>query len=1135
MRRGIWYHSNMTSSSDALPSGPQPAWVDDPQWYKDAVIYEVRVSSFYDANGDGIGDFQGLEQKLDYLEDLGVTALWLLPFYPSPLRDDGYDISDYTDVHPNLGTLEDFRRFLDAAHRRGLRVITELVINHTSDRHPWFQRARRADPNSIERDFYVWSDDPTKFGDARIIFKDFETSNFTWDAVAKSYYWHRFYSHQPDLNFDNPHVMKAVLEALDFWLEMGVDGLRLDAIPYLVERPGTHCENLPETHAVIRQIRAHLDERFPARMLLAEANQWPEDTAAYFGSGDECHMAFHFPIMPRLFLALEMEDRFPLVDILQQTPEIPKACQWAIFLRNHDELTLEMVTEEEREYMWRAYASDPTARINLGIRRRLAPLLEGSRARIELMTLLLLSLPGTPVLYYGDEIGMGDNIYLGDRNGVRTPMQWSPDRNAGFSRTNPQRLLLPVVIDPEYHYEGINVETQQGNPESLLWWVKRVLAIRKQFGAFGRGSITLLFPKNPRVLAFLRSHEGQTLLVVANFSKFAQHVELDLRDHRGIRPIELFGQSPFGIIGRRPYSLTIGAHGWYWLDLSGPRTAEAGDTAQENRISRLTVEHSWLELLELRSGELEALLPQFVKRQRWFGEKSHAIARVELIDTHPVSADSTDGVLAIVEVHFNSAQSARYIIPLSVSTGDFSELLLIRNRDLIIAEVVTRNGASVGLLHDAALDRKFIGQLCRLIETGTTQETGACRLIGQNYGTVEIAAPGVNRERLDIRSIGVQQSNTSLLIGQKYILKLLRRFEAGVSPDLELTRALTISGFANAPNTLGSVSLRCTRESAPATLGILQEYVENVGDAWAYTQRELERFFRTALTTPFQDAWTTARTSLSGDDPTGQLDPKLRSLIGPYLDAVNTLGQLTASMHLCLAGITGQPEITPEPFSPHYQRQLYQGFRNLTVRTLQNLRERAGDLSADVAARASKLLASERAILRQFEAVRDTPIEVYRIRIHGDYHLGQVLCTGQDFVIIDFEGEPMHAVADRKIRRCALRDVAGMLRSFQYAARQLLMVDAPGTVVRPADRPHLVKWSDTWLHWVSAYFLNGYLTTARGSLLLPKEPGHTEVLLHAYLLEKALYEVRYELGHRPDWVHLPIEGALALIEPVTVG
>ena len=496
---------------------------DDPLWYKDAVIYEVHIKTFFDSAGDGIGDFKGLTEKLDYLRDLGVTALWLLPFYPSPLKDDGYDISDYFDIHPLYGNIHDFKEFLRAAHSRGMRVITELVLNHTSDQHPWFKKSRISEPDSKWRNFYVWSPTPNKYSDARIIFKDFESSNWTWDNTAGAYYWHRFYSHQPDLIFENELTRDTMLDVVSYWLKMGVDGLRLDAVPYLFEKEGTNCENLPETHDFLKKLHASIDARFRNRMILAEANQWPTDAAAYFGNGDECHMAFHFPLMPRMFMALQMEDRFPIVDILDQTPKIPDTAQWALFLRNHDELTLEMVTDEERDYMYRAYAKDRKSRINLGIRRRLAPLLGNDRRKIELMNVLLFTLPGTPVIYYGDEIGMGDNFYLGDRNGVRTPMQWSADLNAGFSKTNPQKLYLPVVIEPQYHYEVINVENQQNDSSSLLWWMKRIIAVRSNFKSFGRGTIDFLHPSNAKILAFVRKYQEEQVLVVVNLSGRSQY------------------------------------------------------------------------------------------------------------------------------------------------------------------------------------------------------------------------------------------------------------------------------------------------------------------------------------------------------------------------------------------------------------------------------------------------------------------------------------------------------------------------------------------------------------------------------------------------------------------------------------
>jgi maltose alpha-D-glucosyltransferase/alpha-amylase len=543
-------------------------------WYKDAVIYEVRVRSFYDSNGDGFGDLRGLMARLDYLVDLGVSALWLLPLCPSPGRDDGYDISDYEGVSPEVGTLEDLKALLDAAHARGLRVITELVLNHTSDKHPWFERARAAPKGSPDRDWYVWSDDPQRYKDARIIFSDFEKSNWTWDDGAQAYYWHRFYHHQPDLNYDHPPVREAMLAVVDHWFALGVDGLRLDAVPYLYEREGTTGENLPETHAFLKALRAHVDERWKGRMLLAEANQWPEDAVKYFGDGDECHMAFHFPLMPRLFMAMRREERRPIVEILARTPDIPDNCQWALFLRNHDELTLEMVSDEDRDYLWREYARDPQARINLGIRRRLAPLLFNDRRRMELINALLLSLPGTPVLYYGDEIGMGDNLSLGDRNGVRTPMQWSPDRNAGFSSTDGSKLVLPLVTDPEYHWQTINVENQRRNESSLLNWTRRLLRMRAKHPAFGRGRTAFVDAGAEHGFAFVREHEDDRVLVVCNLARFYRPLHLDLARWKGLVPTEMFGGGAFPEIGAERWPVTIGPRGFCWFELKEPGTAK---------------------------------------------------------------------------------------------------------------------------------------------------------------------------------------------------------------------------------------------------------------------------------------------------------------------------------------------------------------------------------------------------------------------------------------------------------------------------------------------------------------------------------------------------------------------------------
>src|SRR5947208_727828 len=646
--------------------------VGDPVWYKDAIIYEVHVRSFYDSVDDGMGDFPGLTEKLDYIQDLGVTTIWILPFCPSPWKDDGYDISDYTSVHPAYGSLRDFEAFLHQAHRRRLRVISELVLNHSSDQHAWFQRSRRAKPGSHWRNFYVWSDTPEKYKEARIIFKDFEPSNWTYDPIAKAYYWHRFFAHQPDLNYDYPPVRKAMLQAMDFWLDMGVDGVRLDAVPYLFEREGTNCENLPETHQFLKELRQHVDGSYRNRMLLAEANQWPEDAVAYFGQGDECQMSFHFPLMPRLFMSIRMEDRFPIVDILAQTPPIPDTSQWALFLRNHDELTLEMVTDEERDYMYRAYTQDRLARLNLGIRRRLAPLLGNDRRRIELMNGLLFSLPGTPVLYYGDEIGMGDNIFLGDRNGVRTPMQWSADRNAGFSRANRQRLYLPVITDPEYHYETVNVEAQQGNPHSIYSWTKRLIALRKRHRAFGRGTLELLRPENRKVLAYVREYGSEKILCIANLSRFLQAVELDLSKWKGLVPVQLFSSNQMPVVGDNPYFLTMGPHAFYWFAMQ-PRAAPSiqSDGGQPARVlPEVRVAGGWEAALVGGSKEaLEAVLLGYIPQRRWFGGKARRIKTATITDVVSVPGAEGNSYLTSVVIGYAEGDPDTYMLPVAYANA----------------------------------------------------------------------------------------------------------------------------------------------------------------------------------------------------------------------------------------------------------------------------------------------------------------------------------------------------------------------------------------------------------------------------------------------------------------------------------
>ncbi len=1097
----------------------------DPLWYRDAIIYQIHVKAFFDSDGDGIGDFAGLRQKLDYLQELGVTALWLLPFYPSPLKDDGYDIADYTGIHPSYGDMQDFRAFLREAHERGLRVITELVVNHTSDAHAWFQRARRAKPGSAARDFYVWSDTPEKYAEARIIFKDFEHSNWAWDPVAKAYFWHRFYSHQPDLNYDNPQVRKAVHRVMDAWFEMGVDGMRLDAIPYLVEREGTNCENLPETHAVLKELRAHLDEHFENRMLLAEANQWPEDAAAYFGAGDECHMNFHFPLMPRLFMSVHMEDRFPIIDILKQTPPIPETAQWAIFLRNHDELTLEMVTDEERDYMYRVYASDPRARINLGIRRRLAPLLENNRRKIELMTSLLLSLPGTPVVYYGDEIGMGDNIYLGDRNGVRTPMQWSGDRNAGFSRANPQRLFLPVVTDPEYHYESVNVEAQQNNPSSLLWWTRRVIQMRKHHRALSRGTIEFLQPENRKVLAFVRELEEERILVVVNLSRFTQYVRLDLSAYGGAVPVELFGQTEFPPIGEEPYFLTLGPHTFYWFSIvpEGTRVQLRGADAASARETVIPVPHEWQDVFRGRAGErLEALLPFHLRAQRWFRGKARPVRRCSVVDVIRLDGVAW-AVLLLVRVDFVDGESDTYVLPLGFEPH--AGRIETTRPAAIVTRVRLPDTEEPGALYDTTMEPQIAAALLG--------EVAGRRALRGMRGQVRSERTGAYR-RLETRGeatpatvMRAEQSNTSIVYGDRWVLKLFRRLEDGVSLDLELGRYLTDRAFPNAPGVGGTLEYR-VGAAEPRTMALLQQHVANEGDAWKLTLDELGVFLERA------SAWRAKPSRMAVDAGAllrlAQNEPseEARELIGAYLELSRLLGRRTAELHAALSGRPDDPAFAPEPFTVFYQRSLYQSLRNLTGQVLQSAGTRRDELVAR-APEVGAVLDAEEEILARFARVLGRRIHVVRIRTHGDYHLGQVLFTGKDFVITDFEGEPARPLSERRMKRSALRDVAGMLRSFHYAVYTARFEAARSGVLRGDSAEPLEPFVRFWYAWAAGAYLRGYLEAAAGSTFLPADDADLELLLDAYLLEKAVYELGYELNNRPDWVVIPARGILQLL------
>src|ERR1700677_4854447 len=882
----------------------------DPFWYKDAIIYELHVRAFADSNGDGIGDFAGLLSRLDYLQDLGVTCIWLLSFFPSPLRDDGFDIPNYVDVNPSYGTLNDFKLFLDAAHQRNMQVMIELVINHTSDQHPWFKAARISPPGSPEREMYVWSPTDQLYKDARIIFTDTEKSNWTWDEAAKAYYWHRFFSHQPDLNFDNPMVIEEVLKAMRFWLDMGVDALRMDAIPYLVERDGTSCENLPETHSVIKKIRAAIDEEYANRLILAEANQWPADVRPYFGDGDECHMAFHFPLMPRIYMALRQEERLPITDIMAQTPAIPDNCQWGLFLRNHDELTLEMVSDDERDYMYLAYSADPRMRINVGIRRRLAPLVDNSRRRIELLNSLLFSFPGTPIVYYGDEIGMGDNIYLGDRNGVRTPMQWNGDRNAGFSRAVPAKLYSPVIMDPVWGYEGLNVEAQQSDPSSLLSWMRNMIALRKLFQVFGRGTLSFLNPANRKILAYIREYQNERVLCVANLSRFAQPVELDLASYAGMVPVEMLGYVEFPRIRTAPYPLTVGPYGFLWLELQpSPEPVPSLDNDGETELE-INGTTDWMSVLEGNGRrELEeSVLRGYLARQRWFGGKSRPISGTRIEDW----AIFNQGVsaLALIEIQYAEGGGDTYLVTLGLLFGKAADALREDSPNALVARVVT--AAEEGVLHEAVFNDSSCEALLALIVGGTQISSREGVILGVPSSTLA-QLKGPSRETP--RRGSAEQSNTSIIFGDKLIMKLFRRQQIGPNPDTEIGSYLTEQTHFTHVAPFGG-SIQYTRKGQePSTLAMLQGLVTNEGDGWSWTLEELDRYYEASAAQSFaQGGVLEAQTSLLqlSEAPETKL---AREHVGPYLDAAALLGRRTAELHLALASPTQNPAFMPEPLT----------------------------------------------------------------------------------------------------------------------------------------------------------------------------------------------------------------------------
>ncbi len=1077
---------------------------EDPLWYKDAVIYQVHVKSFFDSNNDGVGDFPGLIQKLDYIAELGVNTIWLLPFYPSPMRDDGYDIADYRNVHPEYGTMADVRRFIHEAHRRGIRVIIELVINHTSDQHPWFQRARLAKPGSAARNFYVWSDTDKKYDGTRIIFVDTEKSNWTWDETAKAFYWHRFFSHQPDLNFDNPRVLHEVLNIMRFWVDLGVDGLRLDAVPYLIERDGTNNENLDETHDVLKKIRAALDEHCAGKMLLAEANQWPEDAQRYFGQGDECHMSFHFPLMPRMYMAIAQEDRFPITDIMRQTPEIPESCQWAIFLRNHDELTLEMVTDSERDYLWNTYAADRRARINLGIRRRLAPLMERDRRRIELMNGLLLSMPGTPVIYYGDEIGMGDNIHLGDRDGVRTPMQWSSDRNGGFSRANPADLVLPPVMDALYGYAAVNMEAQASDPHSVLNWMRRMLSVRKRHQAFGRGAQQFLYPGNRKILAYLRhgtSDDGEieTILCVYNVGRTAQAVELDLSAYAGRVPVDLLGGSPFPPIGQLTYLLTLPPYGFYWFIL-------AKEAALPHWHIRPSIPLPELATLVIHDGLNDVLLPAsrklietdalppYLMRRRWFASKDQKMKSARLVRTDKIPGQALDIILAEVEVEL-AGKTERYQLPLGICWDDGNVPALAQQ--LALAQV--RRTRRMGYLTDAfAIDALPLGliramraRVVRNMAEGDVRCTATSHL-----DAIELP------KNPEIRRLSAEQSNSSLIVGDLVVIKLIRRVMPGINPEVEMVRYLTEHGYANTPPLLGEIT-RTAADGSSHTMIVAQRFVHNQGDAWQWTLNYLNRYSETI-----------GVSSKTSDDETDAL--------ANYAGFARAMGTRLGELHEVLAQPSTDDAFSPVVATAHDTQSWAEAAVaqiSLTFETLAQVKTWPAPSAQEAA---NFVLDNAKAILALPSTLARAGAGSLKTRIHGDFHLGQVLFANGDAQIIDFEGEPGKPLAVRRAKSSPLRDVAGLLRSFQYAASAVrLSYTAARAQADTQDEAIFQRFIDD----MSAHFLTAYKEIeAKSTHLWVADDAAESAMLDLFLLEKSAYEICYEAANRPAWLGIPLRG-----------
>jgi maltose alpha-D-glucosyltransferase/alpha-amylase len=994
------------------------------------------------------------------------------------------------------------------------------VVNHTSDQHPWFQKARRAKKGSIARDFYMWSDTAEKYKDARIIFKDFESSNWTWDPVAKAYYWHRFYFHQPDLNYDSPNVHNAIFKVADFWFDMGVDGLRLDAVPYLYAREGTNCENLPETFKFLEKLRAHIDRNHKNKILLAEANQWPEDAVAYFGKGDQCNMNFHFPLMPRMYMALQMEDRFPVIDILEQTPEIPESCQWALFLRNHDELTLEMVTDEERDYMYRVYASDPKARINLGIRRRLAPLLGNNRRKIELMNSLLFSLPGSPIIYYGDEIGMGDNYYLGDRNGVRTPMQWSSDKNAGFSRANPQELLLPIIIEPEYHYEAINVENQEKNLSSLLWWMRRLISMRKRFKSLSRGSISFILSDNLKVFSFIRKYQDEIVLIVINLSAYSQVVELDLSDYKGYVPEEIQSRNKFPRINETDYILTPGPNDFYWFVLKNEKEAEKINL--NINIPVIQLQTSWDNLPEDIKEDIleEHVLTSYLQKCSWFSQKDRKIEEVKILDNIKIPGRLTVN-LYLFEVSFVHYPPEIFLLPLSNYKQDSPV------EKLPEAAIVTfiNNTAEGEILYDSFYSNDFHKELLDIILTRKILkgEAGEIQFQINNKIKEELIK---TKNNVNSRLINTKQSNTQINYNNLLLVKFYRYLKPGINPDIEIIKFLNKKGFSQAPELIGNIDYYSSIKGKEnkTMLTMIRKYIPNEGSAWKYTLENINQAFARVLenktTVPKENF---SRLSIKIKD----IEPHIKEFISVfYLDLINKLGKTTGELHVTLADTDSDPNFTPEPFSMLYQRSVYQSTRNTIKRALNNLKIKLDKLPANYQENANEILNNEKIIIKYCKIILEKKLMAMKLRTHGDYSLEQLIYTGKDFVIINFEGNVLKPLSERKLKRLPFRDVAGILRSLYFAVYTAI---SQYKTVLPEDVHLLEPWAEIWYHNVSAVFLESYLNTVQNSPFIPAEKADYELLIGLSLLDKFFASLEKELNSPEGNVIIPLKGILYMI------